>query len=387
VTQPPETGPAPAGAEESSPVTPPAAASDAEAPEAAAPEAPVATPDAAPQAAPDAAPQVAPEVAAATVAAPPATAAPTPAVFGNASGRSRRGEARTYDFRRPTKLSREHVRVLQIAQEAFARQATTILTTFLRAGARLELVGIEQFSYDDYLATLPNPVFITTFTLEPLAGKGLLAYPLDMAMAIVDHMLGGSGRAEQPNRPMTAMESAITNHLLSRLLDEFAASFATITEIQPALNGFEYNPQLAQAASGSDTVMVATFGMSVGSREGEATLVLPFSSFATALNNAASPQLSETALAKRKRAAEALTARLNLVPVDVSVRFAPLTVSSADLLSLAVGDVLLLRHPPDSPLEVTTNDVTFAYAIASNHRRRLAAAIVPTPYAAAKDSA
>ena len=106
--------------------------------------------------------------------------------------------------------------------------------------------------------------------------------------------------------------------------------------------------------------MVATFAMAVGSREGEATLVLPFSSFAQSLNNAASPQLSETALAKRKRAAEALTARLNLVPVDVSVRFAPLSVSSSDLLSLAVGDVLLLRHAPDSPLEVTTNDVTFA---------------------------
>ena len=80
-------------------------------------------------------------------------------------------------------------------------------------------------------------------------------------------------------------------------------------------------------------------------------------------------------------------ARLNLVPVDVSVRFAPLTVSSEDLLSLAVGDVLLLRHPRDSPLEVTTNDVTFAYAIAGNHRRRLAASIVPTPAAAVKDSA
>jgi flagellar motor switch protein FliM len=322
----------------------------------------------------------------------PPAAAPAPAAAAPAApapvARSRRGEPRTYDFRRPTKLSREHVRVLQIAQEAFARQATTILTTFLRAGARLELVGIEQFSYDDYVVTLPNPVFISTFSLEPMAGKGMLAYPLDIAMAIVDHMLGGSGRADQPSRPMTAMETAITNHLLDRLLDEFAVSFATITEIQPALLGHEYNPQLAQAAAGSDTVMVASYTMSVGSREGEATLVLPFSSFAQALNNAASPQLSETALAKRKRAAEALTARLNLVPVDVSVRFAPLTVSSSDLLSLAVGDVLLLRHPPDAPLEVTTNDVTFAYAIASNHRRRLAAAIVPTPHTAAvKDTA
>ena len=299
---------------------------------------------------------------------------------------TRRGEPRTYDFRRPTKLSREHVRVLQIAQENFARQATTVLTTLLRAGARMELVGIEQFSYDDYLATLQGTVYIATFTLEPLAGKGMLAYPLDMAMASVDHMLGGSGAAQQPSRPMTAMETTITTHLLTRLLDEFAAAIGTITPLQPELHSIEYNPQLAQAAAGSDTVMVATYSMAIGKREGEATLVLPFSSFAPALNTAASPQLSESALRKRQRAAEALAERLNLVPVDVSVRFAPLSVSSEDLLSLAVGDVLLLRHPRDAPLEVTTNDATFAYAIATNHRRRLAAAIVPTPIAV-KDTA
>jgi flagellar motor switch protein FliM len=67
------------------------------------------------------------------------------------------------------------------------------------------------------------------------------------------------------------------------------------------------------------------------------------------------------------------------VPVEVNARFRPITVPSADLLSLAVGDVLLLRHPRDSPLEVTTNDVVFAHAVASNHRRRLAAEIVATP--------
>jgi flagellar motor switch protein FliM len=307
------------------------------------------------------------------------------------TGRSRRGEPRTYDFRRPTKLSREHVRVLQIAQEAFARQTTTVLTTMLRAGARLELLSIEQHSYDDYVASLPDPCFIATFTIEPLAGKGVLAYPLDIAMAAVDHMLGGSGAADQPDRPMTVMETAITNHLLTRLLQEFGGAFSHIVELQPELSEVEYNPQLAQAASGSDTVMVASFTIGIGSRTGEATLVLPFSSFQVPLNNAASPQLSESAQAKRRRAFEALNERLTHVPVDVGVRFAPLEVSSEDLLSLAVGDVLLLRHPQDAPLEVTTNDVTFAYAIASNHRRRLAAAIVPTPatsqHPAQKDTA
>ena len=291
----------------------------------------------------------------------------------------RRSEPRTYDFRRPTKLSREHVRILQIAQESFARQATTVLTSMLRTGARMELDGIEQYSYDDYIATLPAQCFIATFTLEPLPGKGLLVYPLDTALAIVDHMLGGSGGAEQPNRPMTAMETTITGHLLERLLAELADSFAPLVQVQPALAALEYNPQLAQAASGSETVMVASHSLRIGNREPSATLMLPFSSFAPSLTNAASPQLTESALRKRQRAAEALTERISHVPVDVSVRFAPLQVPSADLLDLAVGDVLLLRHPRDSPLEVTTNDETFAHAIASNHRRRLAAEIVPDP--------
>src|SRR3712207_7863315 len=82
-------------------------------------------------------------------------------------------------------------REIYSTQEAFARQTTTVLTTMLRAGARLELLTIEQHSYDDYVASLPDPCFLATFTIEPLAGKGVLAYPLDIAMAAVDHMLGG----------------------------------------------------------------------------------------------------------------------------------------------------------------------------------------------------
>ena len=80
-----------------------------------------------------------------------------------------------------------------------------------------------------------------------------------------------------------------------------------------------------------------------------------------------------------------------MVPAALELHLHPADLGKASFQGEEEGRVdhqfLLLRHPPDAPLEVTTNAVTFAYAIASNHRRRLAAAIVPTPYAAAKDTA
>jgi flagellar motor switch protein FliM len=289
-----------------------------------------------------------------------------------------RSEPRNYDFRRPAKLSRDHVRVLQIAAEAFARQSTTVLTTALRTGARMDLVGIEQLGYDDYISTLTNPSFMATFDLNPLAGKGILAMPLDTAMVCVEHMLGGSGTTEQPLRPMTGMEGRVVRHLLDRLLSEFALAFAPIVRLEPELDVLEYNPALAQTSAGSEIVMVSNFTLRIGLRDTEATLCLPFNSFSEKLKSAASPVLSAAQRTKRAQASAAMSQRLKEVPVDVSVRFPPQSMSSSELLALRADDVITLKHPKNSPLEVVTNDVVFAHALSGNHRSRLAAQIVPT---------
>lgn len=300
------------------------------------------------------------------------------------ASRRRRGEARSYDFRRPTKLSRDHVRVLQNALETFARQSSNHLTQVLRTEVKIELGGIDQWAYDDYIAHLGNPVFMTVLGFEPLQGRGLLTWSLDTAMAMIDQQLGGSSEAEQPQRPLTTMESRLLHHTVDQLLAELSTALEPIVRIELTIEAFEYNPQLAQLAVSSETVVVASFSLTLGARETEVTLMVPFSPFAPALHDATSPQLSATALEERRRARLALSARLGAVPVEVNARFRPLSVHSEDLLSLAVGDVLLLRHPRDSPLEVTTNDVVFAHAVASNHRRRLAAEIVATPATQAK---
>src|ERR1700733_2614613 len=65
-----------------------------------------------------------------------------------------------YDFRRPTKLARDHIRILQMSFETFARRLGTLLTSSLRALCQVNLLAIEQQSYEEYISGLSTPTVL-----------------------------------------------------------------------------------------------------------------------------------------------------------------------------------------------------------------------------------
>jgi flagellar motor switch protein FliM len=285
-----------------------------------------------------------------------------------------------YDFRRPTKLSREHVRTLQIAYETFARQYATLLTTSLRVVAHVGLVSVEQLTYDEYVSALENPTVMATFTAEPLPGVGILEFSLPTAMSFIDHMLGGPGSAEQPGRPMTDIETMLVRGVLERALAEFRYALESLVLVQPKLGAIEYNPQFLQVAAPSDTVVVASFEMRVGVTECLATLCIPFNSLLPRLQTAVGrgPLSAQQRLA-RDAAAKAMANGLEGAPLDVAVRFAPGTVRSEQIMDLALGDVFPLGHSSSRPLSITAGDVHFAHAVPGSQGKRLACLVVDAP--------
>jgi flagellar motor switch protein FliM len=303
---------------------------------------------------------------------------------GRAHGRmSRRGGKSSgptpYDFRRPTKLSREHVRTLQIAYETFARQYATLLTSSLRAVSQVSLVSIEQLTYDEYVASLSNPTIVALFSIEPLAGTAILEFSLTTAMACIDHMLGGPG-GPQPERPLTDIEAPLLDGLLGRTLGELRYAFEGIVPIRPQLIRIEYNPQFAQAGAASDAVIVASFEMRIGTEDCVATVCLPFGSIFPKLQGERGDLvLSDAQRTARELAARNVLAGLERAPIEVAVRFQSVRMHPGDLLNLRPGDVVPLNHPVSVPLAVTTADITFAHAVPGAQGDRLACLVVPSP--------
>jgi flagellar motor switch protein FliM len=287
-----------------------------------------------------------------------------------------------YDFRRPAKLAREHVRTLQIAYEAFARQFSTMLTTSLRAVSHVSLISIGQQSYEEYITSLPSTTVLAMYTLEPLPGISILEFSLSTAMVCIDHMLGGSG-GPQPQRPLTEIESPLLKGLITRALGELRYALEPITAVTPKLVEIEYNPQFAQVGAPSEMVIVATFDMEVGAENCVATMCIPFNSIYPKLEtDRGDLALSDAERQSRAHARSLLVLGVQSAPIDISVRFQPVRMQPVDIVELRPGDVVPLPHPTSLPLAVTAAGITFAHAVPGNQGTRLACLIVPSPTSA-----
>ena len=295
------------------------------------------------------------------------------------TSRRRRGEARTYDFRRPVRLAREHSHLLKVAFQTFGRQSTTVLTTSLRAICLLSLHTLEELSYDEYLSGVSEASVSAIITMEPLPGKALLNLEAATVLTMIDHQLGGPGTDQQPERPLTDIEQALLRNLLTRMLRELAYGFEPIAHTTPSLLALESNAQFVQAAAATDPVVVARMDLQVGKRTSEATLCLPYGMLAPALEELVRAGQDDDRTRIRLEASRRTTRRLTDVAVEVSVRFNPIRLRSSQIAELAIGDVLTLGHRTTAPLTVTSAATTFAHAIPGTSGRRLAVLIVDPP--------
>jgi len=281
-----------------------------------------------------------------------------------------------YDFRRPNKFTREHVRALQIASETFARQFTTVLSTTLRTVSHVQAKGIHQLTYDEYIRDIPNPTYLAILSLAPLAGASIFHLPLPVVMTAVDRLLGGPGMGPALHRPLTEIEQSLMRDLLGRVLRELAYAFESLTALEPSVLHQESNPQFAQIGSPSDMVIVFVYDLRIGGQAGEATLCVPFASLQPVLDEvAANSLLAGRVEADAESVRHALAGRMGGAPVTISVSFPPVALALSDIVDLRPGDVVPLDHRVDAPLEVSVGGVARFAARPGRRGKRLACVI------------
>jgi flagellar motor switch protein FliM len=283
-----------------------------------------------------------------------------------------------YDFRRPTKLSRDGVRLLQVTFETFARRLTTLLTSGLRQVCHVSPLDISQQSYDEFVNSRQLPTLITPIALPQLQTTAVMEFSLPVALSAIDHMLGGPG-GDQPERTLTDIETTLLKGLLEQIVGVLAYAMEPVVPLEPSVGMLEYNAQFVQAVAGNDACIVAVFELAIGAQQSELSLCIPLAPVLPKLN---AQRASVDKAAARSGAGTAegqiVANRLAGTAVDVTVEFAPVRITPTQALELAVGDVIPLTHRVGTPLAVKVGSITYAHAIAGRAGNQLAALITET---------
>mgnify|MGYP000762383319 FL=1 len=80
-------------------------------------------------------------------------------------------QVKNYDFARPSKFSKEHLRTLEIIFEHFGRLLATNLPAYLRKAVSVDVVNSEVVIYSEFSNALSNPVLLGVVSMAPLSGN------------------------------------------------------------------------------------------------------------------------------------------------------------------------------------------------------------------------
>ena len=265
----------------------------------------------------------------------------------------------TYDFRRPERVSKEQLKGLQSLFEAFARELSILFPPFLRTVVRVDLISIDQLTYDEFILSVARPTALAVVNMAPLEGNAVLELSPAMVFPIVDRVLGGKGQTLSEPRELTEIENRIASRIIMMILDSLKRSWDQLIEFKLTILTIESDPLIVQIVAGSEMVVLIGYEIHIGEVIGAMNMCMPL-----LLLNPILDQISQQAhymrklspkLAEMTRATIAQTLTKASLTVDAILGQAVLPLH--EVARLQVGDIVQLNTSPDEPITIEVGGV------------------------------
>lgn len=272
-------------------------------------------------------------------------------------------KVKPYDFRRPVRLSKEYLSTISMVLEDFAKIAVNVLSTKLRQQVSMDMVSIEQISFDEFVHSVPKFTLLGTLTSAPQNGVQIIEINPSISMQMVEYLCGfedTSSFVENTNKnSFTDIELAI----LEDIIDIFARTFQTVwqdmIEMDTQVESIDTNPQLLQSMSPNEPVVLATFSISLGGNNTFVNLCIPYIFFENILDKLSFRNWFHEGKEADDSDHQKFAKNLQPVLVQLETLLGKSTVSIADFLEMEEGDVIQLNKKISKPLTMSVEGTPY----------------------------
>ncbi|MBP5223013.1 MAG: flagellar motor switch protein FliM [Lachnospiraceae bacterium] len=263
-----------------------------------------------------------------------------------------------YNFKSPTKFSKEHLRTLEIIFEHYGRLISTNLPVYLRKNVQVTVASSETVAFSEFINALSNPVILGIIDFEPLNGSVILDLQTNLAYAMLDRMLGGSGMPLNKSRDFSEIELVIIQKILIMMTQLMREPWKNVIDLNPMLGRLETNPQFAQVIAPNEMVAIVTLNMKIGEVEGFVNVCLPFFTLEDVMDKLNTKYWFSTMRENRdENYEEYIEALIRKTNIPVKAILGKSVINVADFMNLQVGDCIRLDTKVDEDMEIYVGNI------------------------------
>ena len=278
-------------------------------------------------------------------------------------------QVKNYDFSRPTKFSKEHLRTLEIIFEHYSRLISTNLPVYLRKNVQVTVASSETVTFSEFSNALSNPSVLGIVNFAPLNGNIIIEIATNLCYAMLDRMLGGSGQPLEKSRDFSDIELTILQKLLVMFTQLMREPWKNVVEISPVLSRLETNPQFAQVIAPSDMIAIVTLNMKIGDVEGMVNICLPFFTLEDVMDKLNTKYWFSTMQENHdEHYEEYIESMIRRVDIPIKAVLGKSTISVNDFLNLQVGDCIRLDSRVDTDMDVYVGNIKKFTALPGTER-------------------
>lgn len=267
-------------------------------------------------------------------------------------------QIKNYDFARPAKFSKEHLRTLEIIFEHYGRLLSTNLPVYLRKAIQVEVMNSEAVSYSEFSNALSNPVLLGIINFAPLKGNIILEIASNLGYAMVDRMLGGEGEPLEKTREFSEIELLIIERILTVCVNLLHEPWENVVDIHPRLERIETNSQFAQIISPSEMIAIVTIDIKIGDVEGLMNVCLPYLTLEDIMDKLNTKYWYSTMQDKdEQQYVDAIETLISKAPIPMKAVLGNSTISVSDFSGLQVGDIIRLDTKVNQELDVFVGNI------------------------------
>ena len=263
-----------------------------------------------------------------------------------------------YDFARPSKFSKEHLRTLEIVFEHYGRLLSTNLPVYLRKSVQVEVMISEAVTYSEFSNALSNPVLLGIVNFAPLQGNIIIEMASNLGYAIVDRMLGGQGETLDKVRDFSEIELLIIERIFVVCVNLLHEPWANVVDVHPHLERIETNSQYAQIISPSEMIAIVTMNIRIGNVEGLMNICLPYITLEDVIDKLNTKYwYSNMQNQDETNYSEAIESLIQRAQIPIKAVLGNSSISVSDFAGLQTGDIIKLNRRVDEELDVYVGNI------------------------------